>query len=118
MDPLKLIALDGDDMQVVSAHLQDPLVRTDDIRWRPPKNGWWSPSTVSTGRWRQWRSPQFRRCRSALRFERVLSCKCRNVECADGKSEALNLLAVAFSETDFARRRGAADLLGRRGAAA
>ena len=30
----------------------------------------------------------------------MLSCKCRNVDHADGKNEALNLLAVEFSETD------------------
>ncbi len=100
MDPLKLIALDGDDMQVVSAHLQDALVRTADIRWRPAEKR----VVVALNRF-DWESangdsPQFRRCQSALRFERVLSCKCRNVDCDKSKSEALNLLAVAFSETD------------------
>src|SRR5262249_24422975 len=38
-------------------------------------------------------------CRSALRFERVNCCKCRNVDPA-GKAAVLNLLAVEFSETD------------------
>lgn len=100
MDPLKLVALDGDDMQVVSAHLQDALVRTDDIRWRPGEKR----LVVGLNRF-DWESvndggPQFRRCQSALRFERVLSCKCRNVDRTSGKSEAFNLLAVDFSETD------------------
>ena len=35
MDPLKLIALDGDDIEVVSAHLQDAVVKAADIHWRP-----------------------------------------------------------------------------------
>ena len=100
MDPLKLIALDGDDMQVVSAHLQDALVRTCDIRWRPSENR----VVVGLNRF-DWESagcenPKYRRCQSALRFERVLSCKCRNVDRTAGKTEALNLLAMAFSETD------------------
>jgi hypothetical protein len=100
MDLLKLIALDGDDMQVVSAHLQDALVRTGDIRWRPSEKR----VVVALNRF-DWEaangdSPEFRRCQSALRFERVLSCKCRNVGHDAGKHEALNLLAVAFAETD------------------
>ena len=100
MDPLKLIALDGDDMQVVSAHLQDALVRTGDIHWRPSEKR----VVVALNRF-DWEAAngqghEFRRCQSALRFERVLSCKCRNVDSCGRKSEALNLLAVAFSETD------------------
>jgi hypothetical protein len=100
MDLLRLIALDGEDMQVVSTHLQDALVRTADIRWRPSEKR----VVVALNRF-DWESvagqgPEYRRCRSALRFERVLSCKCRNVAPSDGKSEALNLLAVSFSETD------------------
>ena len=46
--------------------------------------------------------PEFRRCRSALRFERVQACKCRNVDPA-GKDAVLNLLAVEFAETRSAR---------------
>jgi hypothetical protein len=100
MDPLKLIALDADDIQVVSAHLQDALVRTGDIHWRPSEHR----VVIGLNRF-DWEAangggPEFRRCRSALRFERVRSCKCRNVDRGDGKTEALNLLAVAFSETD------------------
>ncbi len=100
MDPLRLIALDNDDMQVFSAHLQDALVRTGEIHWRPSERR----VIVALNRF-DWelangQGPEFRRCQSVLRFERVLSCKCRNVEHGGGKSEALNLLAVAFSETD------------------
>ena len=38
MDPLKLVALDGDDMEVVSTHLQDAVVKVADIRWRQNEN--------------------------------------------------------------------------------
>jgi len=76
------------------------MVRTDDIRWRPAEKR----VVVGLNRF-DWESAngdgrQFRRCQSALRFERVLSCKCRHVDSGTGKSEALNLLAVEFSETD------------------
>ena len=100
MDPLKLIALDGEDIQVVSAHLQDALVKTTDIHWRPAEKR----LVVGLSRF-DWESvsgdgSEFRRCRSALRFERVLSCKCRNVDHCGAKPEALNLLAVGFSESN------------------
>ena len=34
MDLLKLIALDRDDLEVVSAHLQDSDVKVSEIHWR------------------------------------------------------------------------------------
>ena len=100
MDLLKLIALDSEDIQVVSAHLQDAVVRTSEIHWRPSEKR----LVVGLSRF-DWESangdgPEFRRCRSALRFERVLSCKCRNVNHSADKSEGLNLLAVGFAESD------------------
>ena len=42
---------------------------------------------------------EYRRCRTALRFERVISCKCRGVDPAN-KNARLNLLAVEFAERD------------------
>ena len=41
----------------------------------------------------------YRRCRSALRFERVISCKCRDLN-PTNKDALLNLLAVEFAERD------------------
>jgi hypothetical protein len=35
MEPLKLIALDKDDLEVVSAHLQDSSVKVSDVFWLP-----------------------------------------------------------------------------------
>ena len=35
MEELKLVALDKDDIEVVSAHVQDALVRVADIFWQP-----------------------------------------------------------------------------------
>ena len=99
MDLLKLIALDGDDMEVVSAHLQDAVTKAADIHWRPAEHR----VVVALNRF-DWeaatgQAPEFRRRRTALRFERVLACKCRNVDARE-KDATLNLLAVAFSESD------------------
>lgn len=100
MEPVKFVALDRDDLEVVSTHLQDALVKVADIMWRPREKR----VVVALDRF-DWPSaeccakPELRRCRSALRFERVNCCKCRNVNPA-GKEAVLNLLAVEFSETD------------------
>jgi hypothetical protein len=99
MDCLKLIAIDGDDMEVVSAHLQDAVIKAADIHWRPTEKR----VVVALNRF-DWEgangsSHQLRRCRSALRFERVTACQCRHVNAAE-KDQVLNLLAVAFEATD------------------
>lgn len=103
VDELKLVALDRDDVEVVSAHVQDALVRIGDILWQPREHrfvmalnrfDWMGVNDAKTGM-----HPDYRRCRTALRFERVLSCKCRNLDQAN-KDARLNLLAVEFEESD------------------
>jgi hypothetical protein len=99
MDGLKFIALDQDDLAVVSTHLQDAVVKVADIVWMPEDRRLvvglnrfdWEATLAS--------NPQYRRRRSALRFDRVLACRCRQVKPAD-KQTILNLLAVEFNETD------------------
>jgi len=66
------------------------------------KGAWW----VALSRF-DWLSaegtkPELRRCRAALRFERVKCCKCRNVNPA-GKDAVLNLLAVEILRDRSAR---------------
>ena len=41
MEPVKFVALDRDDLEVVSAHLQDALVKVADVIWRPKENRVW-----------------------------------------------------------------------------
>jgi hypothetical protein len=99
MDQLKFVVLDEEDLEIASTHLQDAVVKVCDVLWRPQEKrvvvavnrfDW---EAVQTG------NPEYRRRRAAVRFERVLSCKCRDVSPA-GKDAVLNLLAVEFSETD------------------
>ena len=102
MDELKLVALDKDDIEVVSAHVQDALVRVAEIFWRPREHRFvmalkrfdWM-NAVDLGGSKDGYSPDYRRCRTALRFERVTACKCRNLDQAN-KDTTLNLLAVKF----------------------
>lgn len=102
-DELKLVALDKDDIEVISAHVQDALVKVGDILWRPrdrrfvmalSRFDWMSAADANAEA-----KPDYRRCRTALRFERVLACKCRNLDQA-AKNSQLNLLAVEFVENN------------------
>ena len=99
MKPLKLIALDQDDIEVVSTHLQDAVVKVADILWRPAEKR----LVLALNRF-DWEacgevSPCYQRRRTALRFERVLSFRARNVSPA-AKDAVLNLLAIEYAETD------------------
>jgi Protein of unknown function (DUF2948) len=99
MDLLKFVVLDEEDLEIVSTHLQDAVVKVSDVHWRPQERR----LVVGLNRF-DWESaqasePEYRRRRSALRFERVLSCRCRDVN-PSGKDATLNLLAVEFLESD------------------
>jgi hypothetical protein len=99
MDRLKLVALDREDIEIVSAHLQDAVVKIADIRWRPAEKR----VVVAVNRF-DWEAangvaPEYRRRRAALRFDRVKACKCRNLKAAE-KDQVLNLLAVIYEATD------------------
>jgi hypothetical protein len=99
MDQLKFVVLDEEDLEIASTHLQDAVAKVADVHWRPQEKR----LVLALNRF-DWESaqgakPEYRRRRTALRFERVLSCKCRNVNPA-GQDAVLNLLAVEFAETD------------------
>lgn len=99
MDQLKFVVLDEEDLEVASTHLQDAVAKVADVHWRPREKR--LVLAVNRFDWESAQSgkPEYRRRRTALRFERVLSCKCRDVNPA-GPDTVLNLLAVEFAETD------------------
>jgi hypothetical protein len=99
MNPLKLIALDQDDIAIVSTHLQDAVVKVSDIVWLPAENR----LVLGVNRF-DWEAcgcedPCYKRRRTALRFDRVMALRCRNVD-PKAKDAVLNLLAVEYNETD------------------
>jgi hypothetical protein len=93
--PLKLIALDTDDLAVISAHVQEAHVQTVDIIWRQDEKR----LVIGLNRldWEQTfcgeTSP--RRLISALRFDRVLACKSRNIDPASPEA-LLELVGIEF----------------------
>lgn len=96
---LKFVALDEEDLEIVSAHLQDAVTKTGDVIWLPREKR----IVLGVNRF-DWESavakpPVYRRRRAALRFERVLSCQYRGIDLANPE-QVLNLLAVEFSESD------------------
>ena len=98
-DRRKLIALDADDLAVISAHVQDAQVQTGDIIWRQGEKR----LVVGMNRldWEQTLggAAEPRRLIAALRFDRVLSCKSRNIN-LDAPETALELLGIEFHPTD------------------
>jgi hypothetical protein len=94
-EQLKLIALDADDLAVISAHVQDAHVQASDIVWRQDEKR----LVVGMNRldWEQTlcggTAP--RRVIAALRFDRVLACKSRNIDL--GQLDAtLELVGIEF----------------------
>ena len=96
---LKLIALDADDLAVISTHVQDARVQTSDIIWRQGEKR----LVVGMSRldWEQMLAGETapRRLIAALRFDRVLACKSRNID-LEAPENALELLGIEFRPGD------------------
>ena len=94
---LKLIALDADDLAVISAHVQDARVQTSDIIWRQGEKR----LVVGMNRldWEQTLSGETepRRLIAALRFDRVLACKSRDIDLGN-PDKGLDLIGIEFHE--------------------
>lgn len=92
---LKLIALDDDDLAVISAHVQDAHVQISDIIWRQDEKR----LVIGMSRldWDQTLSGETSPCRfvAALRFDRVLACKSRNIDLAAPEA-MLDLIGIEF----------------------
>ena len=102
MPDLKLIALDDEDLSVISAHLQDAVVRVGDMtfiarekRFAAVANRFdWAKALVGNGG--RGKTDGLERRRTGLRFERVLAARFQGLDLKD-KSAALALLAITFA---------------------
>lgn len=92
---LRLMAQDADDLQVVSAALQDAVLMVGDIVWEPKTRA--LTLAVNRYRWEEGR-PKTRggeRVRAALQFAAVLGVQSRNLR-LDAKDAVLELLSIGF----------------------
>ncbi len=113
MKPLKLLAMDSEDLEIISAHLQDALGRVGDFAWLPQEKRFvcllnrfaWD---VAFGAEDEHAELHFERRRAALHFERVEAVRMRKI-CQDKPDGVLNLLAVRFTPGE--PPGGAIDLL-------
>ncbi len=103
MPDLKLIAFDTEDLGVISAQLQDAVLRVGDMTYFPKEKRFvgianrfdWqklaeSPHAAQTG--------DFERRRCGVRFERVNSVKVQGFDLKDQRA-SLALLAVTYEPT-------------------
>ena len=96
MDQLKLIAFDAEDLHVVSAHLQDAVMRVGDMKFLPNEKRF--AAIVSRFDWAGVHTDGGKtnvRRQAALRFERVLAARTSGLDLKQ-TSEVLALLAVTF----------------------
>lgn len=96
-DPLNLVALDGDDLQVISACLQDGITRLVDMTYLPRQRTF--AAVFSRFRWeKSARAEQGdERVRSGVHFNDVTRVQVNNIDQAD-RNGLLPLLAVTAEE--------------------
>ncbi|MBZ9846830.1 DUF2948 family protein [Mesorhizobium sp. CA14] len=96
MAALKLIALDDQDLSIVSAHVQDAVMKVSDLEYLPAAKRF--VLTMNRFVWEA-KSSLFRqhneRRQSVLHFDRVLGAKTSGIP-RDKPAEVLSLLAVSF----------------------
>jgi hypothetical protein len=99
MDLLKLIALDDEDLKVLSAHLQDSILRVEDMAFIPRERRFaailkrfdWLSAGAQAGP----NGAGYERRQSALRFEKVAHAQFKALDLSHG-GDALELLAIEF----------------------
>jgi hypothetical protein len=103
MPDLKLIALDAEDLAVISANLQDAVLKIGDLAFLPRQKrfaamanrfDWVDAIEQGAGGERR-----YARRRAALRFERVLSAQVHGID-LKSKSAVTSLLAISFEPLD------------------
>lgn len=123
MNNLKLLALEPQDLNVISAHLQDAVLKVADIAYLPGEkrfaallNRFDWVQAQETGETRQGKPQRgkakqpFRRQRTALRFEQVTAARLKKIDLAD-KKRVLNLLAIQFDSAVENDPAGAVSLI-------
>ncbi|MBB3933643.1 hypothetical protein GGR25_004716 [Kaistia hirudinis] len=101
MDRLKLVAFDVDDLAVVSAHVQDAVLKVKDMTFLPKEKRF--AAVVNRFVWEKPAEGTFKktweRRRSGFHFDRVLACRSAGIDRTDPEA-VLDLLAIAFEASN------------------
>lgn len=103
MQLLKLVALDLEDLTIVSAHLQDAVIHVGDLSYLPNEKR--LLAIVNRYDWqfdangKATRSKDHQRRRTALRFEHVTAVRRQNIV-QTPPTAILSLLAIQFAPTE------------------
>ncbi|AOF90673.1 hypothetical protein BSY16_2631 [Sinorhizobium sp. RAC02] len=99
MDSLKLLALDAEDLSVVSAHLQDAVFKTDGLSYDARHHVF--SVVVNRFVWETaaGRRKAFERRRAVVAFKRVNAVRSLGIDRKDADA-VLSLLAVNFAQKD------------------
>ncbi len=97
MDSLKLLALDTEDLSVVSAHLQDAVFKTDGLAYDARHHVF--SLAVNRFAWEKagTRGKSFERRRAVLAFKRVEAVRSLGIDRKD-REAVFSLLAVNFAQ--------------------
>ena len=96
-DRLRLIALDTEDLAILSAHVQDAVLKIGEMSWIREEKRF--VLAMNRFAWehagKRGRRREYQRRRSALHFERVEAVKSTGLD-RDAKDAVLELLAIRF----------------------
>jgi hypothetical protein len=107
MSDLKLIAFDGEDLEVVSAHVQDALVRVADMGFSKSDNRFvcllnryaWEKNTIKITN-KITRKNKGERHRAALRFDYVKNVRTKGFD-LNSQDGVLELLSITFEPNEM-----------------
>ena len=100
-EALRLVALDEEDLAVLSAHAQDAILKIGDLAWRPRERRFalamnrFAWETAADGE----RLPSYTRRRAILHFDRITAVKTAKLDRSLPETP-LELLAIAFEPGD------------------
>ena len=97
MDLLKLVALDPEDLAIISTHLQDAVLRVGDIVFLPKERRF--VIQVRRFDWEAGADQPPQRRLTCMHFNQVTGVRVRGID-QTRKEAILNLLAISFDETN------------------
>ncbi|GEP12608.1 DUF2948 family protein [Methylobacterium gnaphalii] len=98
MELLKLAALDAEDLAVISAHLQDAILRAGDFAWLAGERRFVMVGRRFDRATAPGEAP--RRRLAGVHFERVMGVKTRGIVPGKSSDETLSLLAITFEPSE------------------